>query len=211
MAALTNRPAGRSRRRGFVWPNRAALLRFPSLLSRREKTAVLGLLAVIVVASTFALWQTFHPSGVVQAGTYTEGIVASSLADVEPVVESLTSVGLLAPDEHGQLTGRLAESWQVSDDATTFSFSLKPGVDRSVVLKAYDPSAANSPFVGTTVTADGDRGIKVVLKNPYSPFIATFTQPLIPLGPFIVSDRSKEQITLLARPNYLLGRPRQFA
>ncbi len=168
---------------------------------------MLGLLGIALIASGFVFWQVLHPTGVAQAGTYTEGIVASSLADVEPVVQSLTSVGLLAPDEHGQLTGLLAESWRVSDDATTFDFTLKSAVDRAIVLLAYDPAAANSAFAGTTIVPEGDHDLKVTLTNPNRPFIANFTKPLIPLGPFIVADRSKERISFVARPNYLLGKP----
>lgn len=186
----------------------ALLRRLVNALTPSERRIVLVLVAIVASATTLLVAGRFRASdGIVRGGVYTEGLVAASLADVEPTVQALTQVGLLAPKETGELSGRLAEDWRVSDDAKTFEFHLKPGIDRAAVLAAYNPVTPDSPFVGTVVEPFDERGFRVRLSESYSPFLATFTKPLIPLGPYVVADRQRESVTLVARPDYFEGEP----
>ena len=178
-------------------------------LTARERTLVILLIGTVVVSGTLLIADSIRDfrSGL-KGGTYTEGLVAASLADVEPEVQALTNDSLLTSDSKGALVGELAESWNVSDDAATIELQLKKDVDRSVVMSAIDPSVQGSPFAGTTVESFDSQGIRIHLKESFAPFLATLTKPMIPVGPYIVSDRSKEKVVLVARPNYFKGEPK---
>ncbi len=201
-------PSQRPHRRSLHLP---ALLtrfvqRFGRSLSTRDRLIVGGLALVAVIAAGLLLRQSLLGGPFIgHRSTFTEGIVASSLADVDPTVERLTHAALLTVSEHGELTGDLAESWKVSDDATTFEFSLRPLVDRSIVVEALNPALPNSPFHGTSVEAFGDRGVRITLNQSLAPFIAEAAKPIIPLGPYVIAERTKDHVTLVSRPTYVLG------
>ena len=190
--------------------------RFASFLRRvyrqippRDQRLLAGLGGIAIVAMTLLFGQRLLAGdSLSRRSTFTEGLVASSLADVDPTVQSLTHSALLSSDDHGNPTGQLAESWRISDDAMNFEFTLRPRVDRQAVLAALNPATPSSPFASTKVEPFDDRGVRITLTQPLAPFIAEFSKPIVPLGPYIIAERTKDHVTLMSRPDYLFGQPK---
>jgi peptide/nickel transport system substrate-binding protein len=109
---------------------------------------------------------------------------APTLRILNNVYETLTII-----DADQQPAGRLASEWQVSDDGTTWTFTLREGVrfhppeDRP--MTASDVTASieriladetNSPWASNfepvdSVTAEDDRTVVFQLSQPFAPFL----------------------------------------
>lgn len=195
------------RRRWQNSPPARIIHRFVQVLTHRERWILGVATGLIMVAGLGLVWTRLPSQSTLGLRTtYREGIVATSPADIEPTVTALTHAALLRPGSDGSLVGELADRWQLTDDARSIEFTLKPAIDRSVVLAALTTSETDSPLTGLTVTPGEDQAFTVSQSDQFSPLLGLFTKPLIPIGPFVVAHRTKEQITLVARPDYALGR-----
>jgi len=89
----------------------------------------------------------------------------------------------------GSNAPRMAESYSISDDGLTYSFTLKKGIKfhNGVEVKAEDvvftiEQASKSDYIGTTVSnfesakATGDYTLEVKLTAPYASFFENVTQ-----------------------------------
>lgn len=102
--------------------------------------------------------------------------------------------GLLKMTEEGQAVPDLAESWEVSDDGTTYTFNLREGVlfhdgtplDAQAVKASFDrllaeerdtsASAYFKPIVQSVNVVD-DATVEFVLNEPFAPFLNTLAHP----------------------------------
>ncbi|MBR0173641.1 MAG: ABC transporter substrate-binding protein [Lachnospiraceae bacterium] len=104
--------------------------------------------------------------------------------------------GLVKPDENGDLVPAIAEQYEISEDATTYTFTLREGVlfhdgtpvtAQDVVYSiercADESDAATyvSAFSAiASVTAADDRTVEIVLNQPDSEFLAQLTTAVLP-------------------------------
>lgn len=139
----------------------------------------------------------------VQAGTYTEGVLADSPTKAERIVAQLTNIGLTYRDEDDSIKPGLAESWSVSEDAKTYTFILRDGFDATGLLTTIQSSKTS--WTGITVTAPAANSLQFVLPEPLNGFLATTTDPLFPFGPYEVVKRDKKEVVLRSNKQFVLG------
>lgn len=125
-------------------------------------------------------------------GTYQEN-------DLPLEVTKLISQGLVEADQNSHLTTKLAAGWQVNNDATIFTFTLKEGLKWSdgSVVRASDLDI-NIADVG--VSYPNENSIQFKLKEPFSPFPSLLTKPIFKkntltgVGPYKIIKIEKSRI-----------------
>lgn len=136
-------------------------------------------------------------------GTLTEGIVGSprfvnpllALSDADRDMTALVYAGLMGRDETGALIPVLAESYTVSPDGRTYTFTLRDDVTFSdgtavtaddvvyTIERAKDPSLKSPEFAnwaGVSVSAPASDVVEFQLQSPYAPFLANTTIGILP-------------------------------
>lgn len=131
--------------------------------------------------------------GVVGAPRFINPVLAVSQTDKD--LTQLVYAGLLGADTHGNLVPVLADSYEISDDALTYTFILKSDLSfhdgtpltaddvAFTVRKALEP-AIKSPeranWEGVTVEVVDTRTIRFTLSEPYAQFIKNMTLGILP-------------------------------
>ncbi len=168
---------------------------------------VFGIFAALFAVSAFYMLQMLNLAYSVEVpaygGTYQEGVVGYarfinpvlSFTDADKDMSALIYSGLLKPTPEGKLDTDLAQSWSVSDDELTYTFTLKPNLyfhdgqplttaDIAYTIEKILDPAIKSPkaesWNGVTVTVIDDKSISFTLKKPYAPFIENLTLGILP-------------------------------
>ncbi len=189
---------------------------------------VMGLLAVCAVtaaiASLFALEQSILVTVPAYGGTLVEGDVGNprfvnpllAISDADNDLTALTYAGLMGLSGNGTLVPVLAQSYTVSPDGKTYTFTLRPNAQFSngtpvtaadivyTVQKAQDP-ALKSPvyadWAGIDVTAIDSHTVRFVLPRPYAPFLELTTLGILPAQDWkSISDENFPFSQLETRP-----------
>ncbi len=136
-------------------------------------------------------------------GELIEGIIGSprfvnpllSMGDADKDLVSLIYSGLMRVDSKGNLVPDLAESYSISPDGLTYDFIIhkeaqfhdgKPVTADDVVFtveKAQDASLKSpkrGSWDGIVIQKVSDREVKIVLKQPYGPFLENTTIGILP-------------------------------
>jgi peptide/nickel transport system substrate-binding protein len=176
-------------------------IRWQALLALAGLALVLMLLSYQVQSA--ALCTASVPAA---GGTFVEGIVGrpASLnplfSDPYPVdreIGDLIFDGLVRYDETGQVTPALAETWSLSDDQLTFTFTLKDGLtwhdgqpvtteDVAFTYGLLQEEAFPGPdhlkrlWQSVTITPVNERQIQFTLPQPYAPFLEAVTRGIVP-------------------------------
>lgn len=227
-----------------------------------EKT-IFTIAFLLLAFSTFSLLAKINDTFLIEVpahgGTLSEGIVGTprfinpilAVSDADRDISSLVYSGLMRATPDGGFVPDLALRYSVSSDGLIYTFILRDdavfqdGVPVTAddieftVTKAQD-SMLKSPkrlnWEGVKVEKSGEREVKFILKQPYSPFIANTTLGILPRhiwktlesdqfpfsqynvnpigsGPYRVDSltRSKDGIptaySLKSFENYTLGEP----
>lgn len=135
-------------------------------------------------------------------GTYTEGVVGTprfinpvlATSTVDQDLSRLAYAGLIKKDGESY-TGVLAERYEISDDGTTYTFTLRndttfhdgaPVTAHDVVftIETIQNSSTKSPlrpeWLGVTLTALDDTTVQFVLDMPYAGFLDNAMVGIIP-------------------------------
>lgn len=137
-----------------------------------------------------------------EGGTLREGVIGTprfvnpllATSDIDHDLSLLVYRGLVRIDEEGELVPDLAESYEVSEDKRTYTFTLKnaqfhdgvPVTSDDVVFTVHavqDPllkSARKVEWEGVTATAIDEKTVTFTLKNPYSPFLKSTRLGIMP-------------------------------
>ncbi|MEX2534490.1 MAG: ABC transporter substrate-binding protein [Trueperaceae bacterium] len=131
--------------------------------------------------------------------------------------------GLLKMTESGEAVPDLAESWEISEDGTVYTFQLRPGVvfhdgtplTAEAVKVSFDrllaedrdtsASAYFKPIVESVEAVD-DLAVRFTLNEPFAPFLNTLAHP----AGHIVSQQAIEQYGEELRTNPVGTGPYQF-
>lgn len=175
-------------------------------LSFAEKIIFYILSSLLILSSAFIIFNLNDYLLVevpVKGGSVKEGIIGSprfinpilAISDADRDLTSLIYSGLLKTAPDGSLITDLAESYNLSPDALTYTFILKNGLlfhdgapitaddVEFTVLKAQD-SAIKSPkranWDSVKVEKINEREIKFILKQPYAPFLENATMGILP-------------------------------
>ncbi len=190
----------------FSLPKIALIEEAVRKFSLTEKVIFYALSGILAISAGAALWQV-NQSFMVEIpshdGTLTEGVIglprfinpilASSDADRD--LTALVYSGLLKATPLGTLVPDLAESYSISDDGLTYTFTLKHGLtfqDKKpltaddvvfTIGKAQDPSIKSPKrpnWEGVEAMKVNDLQVKLKLKQPYSPFLENATLGILP-------------------------------
>ncbi len=136
-------------------------------------------------------------------GKLVEGIVGTprfinpllSISDADRDLTTLVYSGLLKATPDGQFIPDLAESFEISPDGLTYSFTLREDAtfhdgmpvtasDIKFTVEKAQEAALKSPrrvnWEGVTLAEAQDRRIVFTLKQPYAPFISNLTLGIVP-------------------------------
>lgn len=191
------------------WRNSPFLTRLEAQiasLSPGDKV-IAGFLASLVILTSlialFALKNRLLVEVPSYGGSLSEGVVGSprfvnpllALSDADRDVTALTYAGLMGVGEDGELVPVLAESYDISEDGTTYTFTLREGLEFSdgspltsedvvfTVLKAQD-SGLKSPvranWEGVLAEAIDARTVQFTLAKPYAPFLENARMGILP-------------------------------
>lgn len=137
-------------------------------------------------------------------GSYTEGLIGApqyinpaygSTNDIDADLIKLIFSGLLKYNNNLELENDLAESYEISSDGKTYTFTLKPNLfwhdnkeltakDIAFTISMIQDPRNNSPlepsFRGVKVNQIDDRKIQFILNKPFTPFLHSLTVGILP-------------------------------
>jgi len=192
-------------------PTLTQLRYIPQYLSSNEKF-LLRLFGLLILSSALFIGIRFWQTQIVmiprQGGTYTEAMVGFPRY-INPVLavgnttdSDLTKLffpGLMKTNDKNELVPDLAESFTVSEDAKTYTFTLRDGLkwDDGEPLTIDDvmftfqliqdpnySSPWNYTFKDATFERTDDKTLTVKLKEPSTLFLAYFTIGILPTHRF---------------------------
>lgn len=177
-------------------------------LTMAERFAVIGLACLAFVAAGLLgreYWLGITVAQPAPGGTYTEGLVASSPADVQPTIDVLTNVGLTWLGEGNAVLPGLAERWEVLEEGKRYVFFLRPEADLGTVRQVLSEAADRFPDIAVAV--NDDRTVSFTLPQPFAPFLATTATPIFPYGPYRIESQDRGRIVLARSPQSIMGAP----
>ncbi len=190
----------------FEMPLKKLLTTVLTQLSFSEKV-VFSILSIILSGSALLLLLNLHNQFLVtiptHGGSMTEGIIGSprfinpllAISDADRDLTQLVFSGLLRATPGGELIPDAADSYTVSPDGLTYTFTLKDNLTfhdgtpistedvAFTIERAQDPSIkspkrANWDSVAVEVVSDKE--IRFILKQPYAPFLENTTLGILP-------------------------------
>ena len=187
-------------------PYAQKVTRVISAFSLTEKVIFYFFVAVLSLSALSLLWQVnehFLVTVPDYGGSFSEGVVGSArfvnpllaVSDPDRDLTELVYSGLLRATADGNLTNDLAQSYTISPDGLTYTFTLKKNAqfqdDTPVtaddvvftVQKAQDPtlqSPRKTNWDGVTVKKVDAQTVQFVLSRAYSPFIQNATLGILP-------------------------------
>ncbi|HEV7121637.1 MAG TPA: peptide ABC transporter substrate-binding protein [Candidatus Paceibacterota bacterium] len=165
---------------------------------------ILGALVLLAcVIALYGIERRFLIAVPAYGGSLTEGVVGSprfvnpilAISDTDRDVTALTYAGLMGHDGTGKLVPVLAQSYTVSPDGKTYTFTLRDGATFSdgtpvsasdvvyTVTKAQDP-ALRSPVLANWMNIRAEavdaRTVRFTLPKAYEPFLEDATLGILP-------------------------------
>lgn len=195
-----------SRIKDFTKEALVSLKFLPKVLSKIDKT-IIGALLVVLAIAIFFIFRNHWLQTTIEAptfgGTLTEGIVGEA-KDLDKHLARLTGAGLTRMTETGEVTGDLAESWEILDSNKTYQFKLREGFNSQDL--AYQLSSRNI-WPNIEVETPADNLITFKFKQPFSPFLYISTEPVFDYGPYKIVKEDQNRLTLMAQELYWQGAP----
>lgn len=176
-------------------------------MTTKEKI-VFYLLILLLIGSTIAWGSFFYLSKTksvpAYGGEYIEGIVGqptyinpllSQSNDVDGDLSQIIYNGLLEYDNQGNLKPDLAESYDISEDKTTYTFRLRKNVtwhdgtpfsaqDVLFTINALSDPSYKSPlrsnWQGIETSVIDDSTVEFKIKTPYAGFLSNLTFGILP-------------------------------
>lgn len=175
-------------------------------LTKREWLLFVGLIVALAI-TTFSLLVAINNHFIVKipahGGTVRAGIVGTprfinpvlAISEADKTLTSVVYAGLMHKDEHGTLIPDVAETYTVSPNGLTYTFTLrdkltfhdgKPLTADDVlytITKIQDPlikSPKRPLFEGIEVTAPDAKTVVFTLKQPFAPFLESATVGILP-------------------------------
>lgn len=187
-------------------PGSGALREGMSSLSFLERAIVIVLSVTLLVSTLMMLGEIrdiFSRSVPSPGGALTEGIIGTprfinpviARSDADKDLVALIYSGLMRPSADGKLIPDLAESYKVSDDGMTYTFTLRGGAvfhdgsrvtanDVTYTITQIQNPLNASPFAraweGISASAVDERTVVFKLGKPYAQFIDNTTVGILP-------------------------------
>ncbi len=187
-------------------PLEGKLSRVISSFSLAEKTVFTFFTVLLSITGLILLFQVnklFLVEVPDYGGTLTEGVIGTprfinpllATSDIDKDLTTLVYSGLLKVNNYGGLTNDLAESYTISDDGLTYTFTLRDNIyfqdgirvtsdDVVFTIEKAQEAALKSPreasFAGVRVERIDDKNVSFTLKQTFSPFIQNLTLGILP-------------------------------
>ncbi len=179
-----------------------------SVFSAGEKIIISALVIILIVSGIVLLRHSYLDTTTEVAnygGTYREGVVVKNKDELTGTVNRLTKIGLTAFDDKGNIIPEVAESWEVSEDTTTYTFTIKSNFSRDEIVKTVEKQKDIWPGIQISPEADN----KIIFKFPqsYSPFLASTTEPILPYGPYKLVNNGVTEMNFVRNDDFYKGKP----
>lgn len=165
--------------------------------------ALIALTSIASLMGLYALEQSLLVRVPAYGGTLTEGAIGNpqfinpllAISDADRDLSTLTYAGLMGLSGSGALVPVLAESYVMSDDGKSYTFTLRadakftdgtPVTAADVVFtvkKAQDPGLKSPEYAdwsGVNVVAIDSQTVRFLLSKPYAPFLGLTTLGILP-------------------------------
>lgn len=188
-------------------PTPSQLRHLPKLLNKTEKRIAGLALAAVLIAGVFLVIRVgLGPQVNVPAvgGEYTEGLIGTpqlinplyaTTSDVDTDLTRLIYSGLMRYDTTDGLVPDLAESFEISEDNKTYTFTVRDdaywhdgekvrATDIVFTINAIQTQEYRSPlevsFASVTVEQVDERTVRFILDEPFAPFLSLLTVGILP-------------------------------
>jgi peptide/nickel transport system substrate-binding protein len=161
-------------------------------------------MVVAVIALAIGIYKTHvvlqpatggeHVEAVIGAPTYINPLFAQT-NDIDQDLSRLIFSSLMRLDERGQLTGDLAQSYEIDEQQTTYTITLKPDIkwhdgesltanDVLFTVQSIQDQSFKSPlyvtFRNVQVRKIDERTMSFTLPEPFAPFLSVLTFGILP-------------------------------
>lgn len=160
-----------------------------AFVKKRIRTIILG--ALLGVISYFVLLNLL-PTIPKPRKIEKIGIMGKiSLSEIPEDILSKISLGLTSISEEGGINPAISSHWQVSSDGKIYTFFFTDKKNYWHDKSLFTPEDVNYNFKDATIMPIDFQTLKIILKEPFSSFLYTVSQPLfkkglIGLGPYKV-------------------------
>jgi len=189
------------------WPSKAQWKKLPSLLSKKERYFILGLL-ILAIISLITWGVSYRLSHTIlipsYGGSYKEGLIGSpqyinpilcQTYDTDQDISELIFSGLMKYDSHGELMPDLAERYTIGEEGKVYDFFLRKNVtwhdgnpfnadDVVFTIQTIQDPDHKSPVIfnwsGVEIEKIDDYTVRFKLKNAYAPFLNNTTVGMLP-------------------------------
>lgn len=192
---------------GRSLPSGSQLKHLSRYLSAKEKTAIrmlAALIAVCLIVIGVKYVMAHNREMPAAGGDYVEASVGgprfvnpilASTNDADLDIIRLVFSGLVRTDREGDIVPDLAESYEISEDGKTYTFTLKPGINwhdgapftstdvSATVGYIKDPSWKSpllAQFANVTVETPDELTVVLTLNEPFAPFLSLLTVGILP-------------------------------
>ncbi|MFH2085510.1 MAG: ABC transporter substrate-binding protein [bacterium] len=146
-----------------------------SFLARHNRIIVRTTIAMLSLILVFFFFARYLPT---PKNTTRIGRVGKYNFETFPQdIQAMLSNGLVSISENGQVNPELAKSWELKDDGRTYVFTL------DTTKRWHDGSAVTSKDISYNFKdvemEQGDGTITYHLKEPFSPFLAAVSRPIL--------------------------------
>ena len=181
------------------------LYQLPQYLSKIEKGIVLFLSGIILITTALYGFEKFFVKKIPTpafGGTFIEGGVGEIRTlipilkqnETEKDISKLIFSSLVKENEKREMTGDLAEKWEMSPDGKRYTFYLREakwqdGVKLtaddvlftlSLILNPETKSPFIEAFKEVEIKKIDDKTVSFDLKTPFAPFLSSLTVPVLP-------------------------------
>lgn len=139
-------------------------------------------------------------------GVYTEGVIINSQENVNTLVNRLTKIGLVRFDKDKMIIPALAKKWEISEDQTTYTFELINNVRPNEIIEILKKEKKDWQEQNIEIKNPDEHTLQITLSQPFSPFLASLTEPMFPYGPYKIQNESKKEISFIPREDFYLGK-----
>ena len=135
-----------------------------------------------------------YVEAVIGAPTYVNPLFAQT-NDIDQDLSRLIFSSLIKLDKNGQLIGDLAQKWEIDEQQTTYTFTIKPNVlwhdkqpltadDVVFTVQSIQEKNFKSPlyitFRNVQIRKINDRTVSFTLAEPFAPFLSVLTFGILP-------------------------------
>lgn len=189
------------------WPSKAQWKKLPSLLSKKERYFILGLLILTIISLiTWGIsYRLSHTISIPNyGGSYEEGLIGSpqyinpilcQTYDTDQDISELIFSGLMKYDSRGEPIPDLAERYAIGEEGKIYDFFLRKNItwhdgkplnadDVIFTIQTIQNPDYRSPVIfnwnGVEIEKIDDYTIRFKLKNAYAPFLNSATVGILP-------------------------------